>query len=75
MNQKMKELFCGHLIIKLNCVCYHNETSMVYYTDSNGYRKSRNETRRVNTHYDSFIIPYYSAKIFQASLLILQKDC
>lgn len=34
----------------------------VYYTDFIGYRKSRNETRRVNSHYDSFIVPYHSAR-------------
>lgn len=62
MYQKMKELFCDHPIIKFNYVCYHYETSTVYYTDSIGYRKSRNETRRVNSHYDSFIVPYHSAR-------------
>ena len=62
MYQKMKELFCGHPIIKFNCVCYHFETYTVYYTDSNGNSRTRTETRRVNTHYDSFIVPYYSVR-------------
>ena len=62
MYQKMEELFTGHPIIKFNCVCYHYETTTVYYTDSKGNRQSRTETRRVNTHFDSFIVPYHSAR-------------
>ena len=62
MYQKMEQLFCNHPTIKFNCSCYHYETTTVYYTDSNGYRKSRTETKRVYTHHDSFIMPYHSAR-------------
>ena len=62
MYQKMEELFCGHPIIKFNCVCYHYEATTVFYTDSNGFSKSKTENRRVNTRYDSFIVPYHSAR-------------
>ena len=34
----------------------------MYYTDSNGYRESKTERIRVNTHFDSFIVPYHSAR-------------
>ena len=62
MYKKMEQLFCSHPIIIFKCSCYHYETTTVYYTDSNGNRQSRTETRRVNTHFDSFVMPYHSSR-------------
>ena len=62
MYEKMEELFCGRPIVAFNCVCYHYETRTVYYTDSQGRSQSRTETYRVNTHFDSFIVPYHSSR-------------
>lgn len=62
MLQKMNSLFCGKPSVVFNCVCYHYETRTVHYTDSDGRSQTRSETYRVNTHFDSFVVPYHSVR-------------
>lgn len=60
--EKMNALFCGKPSVIFNCVCYHYETRTVYYTDSQGRSQTRTVTYRVNTHFDTFIVPYHSVR-------------
>ena len=62
MYQKMNLLFTGKPNIRFNCVCYHFESYQQSYTDSQGRTQTRTVTVRVNTHYDSFDVPYHSAR-------------
>ena len=62
MYQKMNILFTGKPSIKFNCECYHYETHYETYTDAQGRTQTRTVTVRVNTHYDSFDVPYHSAR-------------
>ena len=62
MYQKMNSLFTGKPSIIFNCVCYHYESHQQYYTDAQGRLQTRTVTVRVNTHFDTFNVPYYSAR-------------
>ena len=70
MYKIMEQLFYGHPIIQLKCVCYHFETHTEYYTDANGNRQSRTVTSQVNTHSDSLTIPYHSAIDISGKLVL-----
>ena len=56
-------------------------TRTVSYTDSQGNRQTRTETYRVNTHFDSFLVPYHSVRDVSGPFIlnleranIMQKD-
>ena len=58
----MNLIFSGKPKIRFDCVCYHFETFTQNYTDSQGRTQTRTVTVRVNSHYDSFDVPYHSTR-------------
>lgn len=62
MYEKMGELFRTAPIITFRAQCYHYETRHHSHRDSKGHIHHSTERVRVNTHFDSMNLPYYSAR-------------